>query len=93
VDEPPATIPIFVSYSKGGMIVAGRLREMATGHTFHELLERDVFAAAGMDDACTSAERAILRSTAVGHFPDALVPMYATARPLTSVIDLARCER
>lgn len=44
---------------------------MATGQPFHELLERDVFAAAEMDDACTSVERAILRSTAVGHVPDA----------------------
>jgi CubicO group peptidase (beta-lactamase class C family) len=60
----------YVSYSNGGMIVAGRLLEVVTGRPYHELLERDVFAAAGMADACTSAERAILRSTAVGHFPD-----------------------
>ncbi|MFG2056369.1 serine hydrolase domain-containing protein [Micromonospora sp. NPDC048930] len=60
----------YVSYSNGGMIVAGRLLEVVTGLPYHELLERDVFAAAGMTGACTSAERAILRSTAVGHFPD-----------------------
>jgi CubicO group peptidase (beta-lactamase class C family) len=59
-----------VSYSNGGMIVAGRLLEVVTGLPYHELLERDVFAAAGMADSCTSAERAILRSTAVGHFAD-----------------------
>jgi CubicO group peptidase (beta-lactamase class C family) len=59
-----------VSYSNGGMIVAGRLLEVVTGLPYHELLERDVFAAAGMVDSCTSAERAILRSTAVGHFAD-----------------------
>ena len=60
----------YVSYSNGGMIVAGRLLEVVTGTPYHELLERDVFAAAGMADSCTSAERAILRSTAIGHFPD-----------------------
>ncbi|MEO3924967.1 serine hydrolase domain-containing protein [Micromonosporaceae bacterium B7E4] len=60
----------YVSYSNGGMIVAGRLLEVVTGRPYHELLERDVFAAVGMAGACTSAERAILRSTAVGHFPD-----------------------
>ncbi|GAA0910663.1 serine hydrolase domain-containing protein [Virgisporangium aurantiacum] len=59
-----------VSYSNGGMIVAGRLLEVVTGLPYHELLERDVFAVAGMVDSCTSAERAILRSTAVGHFAD-----------------------
>jgi CubicO group peptidase (beta-lactamase class C family) len=60
------------------MIVAGRLLEVVTGRPYHELLERDVFAAAGMADACTSAERAILRSTAIGHFPD---PVTGTVRP------------
>lgn len=58
-----------VSYSNGGMIVAGRLLEVVTGLSFPELLARDVFATAGMRDACTSAEQAILRSTAVGHVP------------------------
>lgn len=60
----------YVSYSNGGMIVAGRLLEVVTGTPFHDLLEREVFAPVGMDDSCTSAEEAILRSTAVGHFPD-----------------------
>lgn len=60
-----------LSYSNGGMIVAGRLLEVVTGLTFPELLARDVYAPAGMTDAGTSAEQAILRSTAVGHFPDA----------------------
>ncbi|MEN3612476.1 serine hydrolase domain-containing protein [Plantactinospora sp. ZYX-F-223] len=60
----------YISYSNGGMIVAGRLLEVVTGRPYPELLERDVFAAAGMAGACTSAERAILRSTAIGHFPD-----------------------
>jgi CubicO group peptidase (beta-lactamase class C family) len=37
---------------------------------YHELLRREVYATVGMVDSCTSAEEAILRSTAVGHFPD-----------------------
>jgi CubicO group peptidase (beta-lactamase class C family) len=60
----------YVSYSNGGMIVAGRLLEVVTGTPYHELLEREVYATAGMDRSCTSAEAAILRSTAVGHFRD-----------------------
>jgi hypothetical protein len=52
------------------MIVAGRLLEVVTGTSFHELLERELFAPVGMDTSCTSADKAILRSTAVGHFPD-----------------------
>ncbi|GAB7038613.1 MULTISPECIES: serine hydrolase domain-containing protein [Catenuloplanes] len=60
----------YVSYTNGGMIVAGRLLEVVTGLTYDELLARDLFAPAGMSTACTSAEAAILRSTAVGHFPD-----------------------
>jgi CubicO group peptidase (beta-lactamase class C family) len=60
----------YVSYSNGGMIVAGRLLEVVTGTPYHDLLRREVFAPVGMGDAGTSAEEAILRSTAVGHFPD-----------------------
>jgi CubicO group peptidase (beta-lactamase class C family) len=60
----------YISYSNGGMIVAGRLLEVVTGTSYHDLLAREVYGPAGMDDACTSAEEAILRSTAVGHFPD-----------------------
>lgn len=67
-----------ISYSNGGMIVAGRLLEVVTGVPYHELLERDIFRVAGMTDSCTSADRAILRSTAVGHFPD---PETGEARP------------
>jgi CubicO group peptidase (beta-lactamase class C family) len=52
------------------MIVAGRLLEVVTGISYHDLLKRDVYAPVGMDDSSTSAEEAILRSTAVGHFPD-----------------------
>jgi CubicO group peptidase (beta-lactamase class C family) len=52
------------------MIVAGRLLEVVTGTSYHDLLGRELYAAVGMDDSCTSAEAAILRSTAVGHFPD-----------------------
>jgi CubicO group peptidase (beta-lactamase class C family) len=59
-----------ISYSNGGMIVAGRLLEVVTGTPYHDLLKREVYAPVGMDDSCTSAEEAILRSTAVGHFPD-----------------------
>lgn len=60
----------YVSYSNGGMIVAGRLLETVTGMSYHDLLKREVYVAVGMNDSCTSAEEAILRSTAVGHFPD-----------------------
>jgi CubicO group peptidase (beta-lactamase class C family) len=60
----------YISYSNGGMIVAGRLLEAVTGTAYHDLLRRELYATVGMDDACTSAADAILRSTAVGHFPD-----------------------
>lgn len=60
----------YISYSNGGMIVAGRLLEVVTGMSFHDLLKREVYAPVGMDDSCTSAGEAILRSTAVGHFFD-----------------------
>jgi CubicO group peptidase (beta-lactamase class C family) len=59
----------YISYSNGGMIVAGRVLEVVTGTSFHDLLERDVYAPVGMHDSCTSAEAAILRSRAIGHFP------------------------
>ncbi|MFG1833582.1 serine hydrolase domain-containing protein [Micromonospora chersina] len=67
-----------LSYSNGGMIVAGRLLEVVTGQSFPDLLARDVYGPVGMTDSGTSAERAILRSTAVGHFPD---PETMAARP------------
>jgi CubicO group peptidase (beta-lactamase class C family) len=60
----------YMSYSNGGMNVAGRLLEVVTGTSYHDLLERELYAAAGMDDSSTSARAAILRSTAAGHFPD-----------------------
>ncbi len=60
----------YISYSNGGMIVEGRLLEVVTGTPYHDLLKREVYAPIGMDDSCTSAEKAILRSTAIGHFPD-----------------------
>ena len=60
----------YISYSNGGMIVAGRLLEVLTGTSYHDLLKREVYATVGMNDSSTSAEEAILRSTAVGHFPD-----------------------
>ncbi|MEU6426183.1 serine hydrolase domain-containing protein [Microbispora sp. NPDC046973] len=67
-----------LSYSNGGMIVAGRLLEVVTGMPFPELLGRDVYAPVGMESSGTSAEQAILRSTAIGHFPD---PETMAARP------------
>jgi len=67
----------YVSYSNGGMIVAGRLLEVLTGIPYGALLERELYQRVGMDDSCTSAERAILRSTAVGHLPD---PVTGVAR-------------
>lgn len=69
-----------LSYSNGGMNVAGRLLEAVTGLSFPELLARDVYAPVGMTDSSTSAEEAILRSTAVGHFLD---PESAEPRPTT----------
>ncbi|MBV8719822.1 MAG: beta-lactamase family protein [Chloroflexi bacterium] len=60
----------YVSYSNGGMMVAGRMLEVVTGTSYHDLLERELYSTVGMNDSCTSAEKAILRSTAVGHFPD-----------------------
>jgi CubicO group peptidase (beta-lactamase class C family) len=59
-----------LSYSNGGMIVAGRLLEVVTGLPFPDLLERNIYAPVGMTTSSTSAEQAILRSTAVGHFLD-----------------------
>ncbi|MEV5535647.1 serine hydrolase domain-containing protein [Saccharopolyspora shandongensis] len=67
-----------LSYSNGGMIVAGRLLEVVTGSPFADLLEREVYAPVGMSDSSTSAERAILRSTAIGHFLD---PETMAAKP------------
>ncbi|WP_030436201.1 serine hydrolase domain-containing protein [Actinoplanes subtropicus] len=61
----------YVSYSNGGMIVAGRLLETVTGVRYHDLLRRDVFEPLGMTGAAVSAKEAILRSTAIGHFPSA----------------------
>ncbi|MET7988871.1 MULTISPECIES: hypothetical protein [unclassified Streptomyces] len=43
---------------------------MATGRTFPELLKLEVYTPVGMKDSSTSAEKAILRSTAVGRFQD-----------------------
>lgn len=60
----------YMSYSNGGMNVAGRLLEVVTGESYHDLLEREIYATVGMRGASTSAEQAILQSTAVGHFPD-----------------------
>jgi len=60
----------YISYSNGGMIVAGRILEVVTGRSYHDLLKREVYAPIGMENSCTSPEEAILRSTAVGHFPD-----------------------
>jgi CubicO group peptidase (beta-lactamase class C family) len=34
----------FISYSNGGMIVAGRLLEVLTGTSYHELLKRELYA-------------------------------------------------
>lgn len=67
-----------LSYSNGGMIVAGRLLEAVTGLPFPDLLARDVYTPTGMTNSSTSAEQAILRSTAVGHFLD---PETMTAKP------------
>lgn len=64
----------YVSYSNGGMIVAGRLLEAVTGVPYPTLLARDLYGRAGMTDSSVSAKEAILRSTAIGHFPSASGP-------------------
>ena len=46
----------YISYSNGGMIVAGRLLEVTTGTPYHDLLARDLYAPVGMDASCTSAD-------------------------------------
>lgn len=60
----------YISYSNGGMIVAGRLLEKVTGMSYQALLKKELYEQIGMHDSCTSPEEAILRSTAVGHFAD-----------------------
>jgi CubicO group peptidase (beta-lactamase class C family) len=60
----------YISYSNGGMIVAGRLLEVITGKSYHNLLKSSLYETIGMRDSSTSAEEAILRSTSVGHFFD-----------------------
>ena len=60
----------YVSYSNPAFMVAGRLLEVVTGKSYHELLERELYGTVGMVDSGTSAEQAILRRTAVGHFVD-----------------------
>src|SRR5215467_16035320 len=52
------------------MMRSAQLLPLMTGTSYHDLLKGEVYATVGMDDSCTSAEEAILRSTAVGHFPD-----------------------
>ena len=68
----------YVSYSNGGMIVAGRLLEAVTGMPYPALLRRDLYGPAGMTDSSASAKEAVLRGTAIGHFPS---PGTGAARP------------
>ncbi|MEO8799018.1 MAG: serine hydrolase domain-containing protein [Polyangiaceae bacterium] len=97
----------YVSYSNAGMLVAGRVLEVVTGRTYHELLARQIFEPIGMAGSCTSAEQAILRRTAVGHFfnpktsklrrtdmfmlPDSWSACGAT--PMTTIADLLSFAR
>lgn len=60
----------YVSYSNPAFLIAGRVLEVVTGRSFHELFEQEIYARVGMKDSCTSAEQAMLRRTAVGHFLD-----------------------
>lgn len=70
----------YVSYSNGGMNLAGCLLEAVTGTPYLDLLEREVYAPVGMQDSSTTAEQAILRGTAVGHFHDlATMQVHPTA--------------
>ncbi|GAA3304705.1 beta-lactamase family protein [Dactylosporangium vinaceum] len=61
----------YVSYSNGGMNVAGRLLEAVTGVAYLELLRRDVYEPLGLRGAGDT--------TAIGHFPGA----DGAARPTT----------
>jgi len=47
----------YISYSNGGMVVAGRLLEVVTGTAYHDLLKRELYAPVGMDYACTYVSR------------------------------------
>src|SRR5256885_7187631 len=49
---------------------AGRRLKGVAGTSSPAPPQRGLYAPAGMDESCTSAEDAILRTTAVGHFPD-----------------------
>ena len=59
----------YVSYSNAAFLVLGRLLEVVTGESYHDLLKREIYQEVGMSGSSVSAEEAILRSTAVGHFP------------------------
>jgi len=59
----------WVSYSNPAFNIAGRLLEVVTDEWYHDLLQRELYERIGMTSSSTSAEQAILRRTAVGHFP------------------------
>jgi CubicO group peptidase (beta-lactamase class C family) len=59
------------SYSNGGMDRGGSPARSSDRHVVPDLLRRELYATVGMADSSTSAEEAIVRSTAVGHFPGA----------------------
>src|SRR5262249_18235798 len=60
----------YISYSNPAFNVAGRVLEVVTDEWYHDLLERRLYGPVGMTDSSTSAEQAILRRTAAGHFGD-----------------------
>jgi CubicO group peptidase (beta-lactamase class C family) len=60
-----------IHYSNPGYSVAARVIEVTSGMTFHDAVEKEIFATVGMSHSCTSAEQAILHRTAVGTFPGA----------------------
>ncbi|MFI5915938.1 serine hydrolase domain-containing protein [Dactylosporangium sp. NPDC051541] len=52
----------YISYSNGGMIVAGHLLEAVTGEPYMDLVRRDIYAKLGMRGAAADI--------AIGHFPN-----------------------
>lgn len=66
--HPPGA---FFSYSNSGFILAGRLLEVLTGMTWHQLIRQRLLEPAGLNDTVTLAENALPYRVGVGHIPDA----------------------
>ncbi|HEX9889866.1 MAG TPA: serine hydrolase domain-containing protein [Nitriliruptorales bacterium] len=58
------------SYGNSGFVIAGRVIEVVTGSTWHEVLRRRLMEPLGLQDTVYTPEDAILRRTSVGHRHD-----------------------